>query len=70
MTDHPLGSIVFLASGSPAMTVTDHTDDGYIITEWFKGASLMMDAFHPECLRTPKQMAADLDLMPDHARSH
>lgn len=47
----PTGTIVYLNSGSPGLTV-DWTlrDDGIVTVLWFDGNDRQMDAFRPECL--------------------
>ena len=54
MAIHPVGTIVFLKSGGPPMTVTDICDqqDGIIAVEWFAGDILRRDAFHKDSLTT------------------
>lgn len=46
------GSIVYLKSGGPPLTVSGITrTDDIIDVEWFAGDELKRDGFHPECLR-------------------
>jgi uncharacterized protein YodC (DUF2158 family) len=48
-----IGTLVYLKSGSPSLTVSDRRrTDGIVEVEWFAGDRLMRDAFHPTCLTT------------------
>jgi len=57
MVKYNIGDIVWLKSGSPAMTVTSPDNSGVLIAdsqitevEWFDGAKLNREAFLTECL--------------------
>ena len=54
MAIYPVGTIVFLKSGGPPMTVDDVRDhtDGIIAVQWFAGDILRRDAFHKDSLTT------------------
>jgi len=52
----PVGTIVWLKSGGPPLTVTDfggRTDD-VVAVEWFAGDVLRRDAFHKDTLKTER----------------
>jgi uncharacterized protein YodC (DUF2158 family) len=59
--EYKVSDVVFLKSGSPPMTVSDLArTDGLITVEWFDGATLHRDCFHPEqlCLAMPVDQIA------------
>ena len=45
-----VGDVVYLKSGSPAMTVEDFFDDGRVQTIWFDGAETKKQGFQPDVL--------------------
>lgn len=45
------GDTVWLASGSPPLTVFGMRQDGFVDVEWFAGPDVRRDAFHIHCLR-------------------
>lgn len=52
----PVGSVVFLKSGGPPLTVADYNmapiDAGLVSLEWFAGDVLRRDVIHKDCLTT------------------
>lgn len=57
-----VGTVVYLKSGSPAMTVnsirgSSQTGRNFVSVEWFNEAELKRDCFDPECLTTEKPAA-------------
>lgn len=41
------GAVVRLKGGGPKLTVYDWRSDGLVQVEWFIGAALQRDVFHP-----------------------
>lgn len=46
------GTIVWLKSGSPAMTVGELTSKDYYYCHWFDGSSVKKEIFHVDQLTT------------------
>lgn len=41
-----IGSVVYLKSGGPALTIAETTTDSIIAVDWFAGEELRREAFH------------------------
>ena len=55
----PNGTVVYLNSGSPGLTVAWGNSDDVVFTQWYGDGKLNTHAFKPECLtlNAPKPKA-------------